>query len=162
MIINLDDVANAKKLNGILEENEKFVNQYRESYERLINEQEKIIVTYISKLAPILNYLVNKGYVFIHPSLKYNSKLGAILDYNGERNLLYIWDIKSHIVKEINMHNQDERLITLNVFIRFCNFENAINGILFCLKLQNELTEEYQKEIDMREQIISKYQDIII
>lgn len=162
MIINLDDVVNTEKLNGILEENEKLVSQYKNNYEKLINEQVKILGAYIDKVAPILNHLVNKGHRFSHPSLKFNSPLGPILDYNSEKNLLYVWDIKSRIIRQINMYNQDDKQIfALYQFAHFGNFDNAISGILFCLELQNGLIVEYQKEIDIKERIVAKYQDII-
>ena len=163
MIINLDDVANAEKLNGILEENEKLISQYKENYEKLINEQEKILVTYINKVSPIINYLIDKGYELSHPSLNYFSKVGPILDYNSHNNLLYVFDIKSHIVREIKMNNlDDKKMFTLNQFVRFGNFGNAIDGILYCLKLHNIMIEQYQNEIDKKEEIISKYQGVII
>lgn len=163
MIINLDDAVNPEKLKGILEENEKILDQYKSNYENLVNEQGKILTAYINKVAPIMNHIIDKEYGFSHPSINFSSQSGPILDYDKEKNLLYIWDVKSHIVNEINMYKQDDkRRIPLYQFVRFGNFENAINGILVCLKLQNELIGAYQKEIDEKERIIAKYQDLVI
>lgn len=162
MIINLDDAVNTEKLKGILEENEKVLSQYKGNYEKLVKEQEKILTAYINKVAPIMNHIIDKGYRFSHPSINFSSESGPILDYDNKKNLLYIWDVKSHIINEINMYKQDDKQrIPLYQFVRFRNFENAINGILVCLKLQNELIGAYQKEIDEKERIIAKYRDII-
>ncbi|MDP9577966.1 UNVERIFIED_ORG: uncharacterized membrane protein YcaP (DUF421 family) [Bacillus sp. 1751] len=151
--ITLDVLVDETLLKEKLEENQKEIEEVRAQCSKVIVQQAQFLERKIEEVTPIMRFILEKGYYMSHPTLKFQSTRGAVLDYDSDNNKLYVYDVESAWIKEINMFKKDEaKTVLTENFVAQRNLDNAIAGVNYLLVIQDEIKKELLQEKAEREQ----------
>jgi hypothetical protein len=131
----------------------------RKKVESLLEEQRKLFKETVDSLTPAIQWINKNGYVFTHPTIKYQSGRGPIVGYDSKENLLFILNTDNKTVTEVDLYSKEESTLPYWKFIEGYSFEDAMDGLLYVKKMINEYNNEIQKSISILQAQLKKYQD---
>lgn len=142
-----------------LEENDKKLSELRNQLEKVIEEQEKKFYETVEKLYPLMEFFKRKNYRFRNPKYNYFSSRGPIVGMSKNGQFLYVFDVESKWIKGIDLYKSDDegKYISFRNFIMEHSFEDAMEGLLKTIDLQNDAIDDYQNSIYKLEGELSKF-----
>ncbi len=156
MEIKLEDITGEDIIQK-LEDNQKQIEELKNINKSLISEQVELFSAFVNKLMPVLNFLRDNRYNFSHPILKPASLRGPVIGYNKIDNLLFVFDVRENCIRQVNLFNKEEFIVTFYHFFENNNFEIAMDGLLSVLKKQNETINTYRENNEKRASGIKAY-----
>lgn len=154
--ITQDELLNREVLQSKLEAYGEQIEEYRKKSGELVDEQAKILTKKLEDFTPIMKFMRENRLFFNHPTLDFHSSLGAILDYDNDKNELYVYAVEERWIQKINLYNQEFKNIPDFIFVQERNLENAINGLNFLLTFQDKAIKEFSGEIEDRQRWIEE------
>lgn len=144
----------------IINEKKEQIKGLKKKYGSNIDKQEELYMSYLEKFKPIIDFIKHERYWFSHPDLKEGSTGGPILGKDNTKNMLYVYDLKDGLVKEISLFNNTEtsKIMCLDQYFELFDFEEAIKGLTGLLGYQDKIIKELEEENKISEALVKKYE----
>lgn len=144
-----------------MEEKEKMLEIFKESHNKVVQQQVEAFNNHLAKVKPILSFLKDKHYVFGHPTTDYTYRLGPILHHDKMNGLLYVLDIEYNWIKQTDLRDEKEKWIGRDEFFSdYDYFGDAMEGLIYATTFYERLIKAYQEDIDNKEEQLAKYRNL--
>lgn len=129
-----------------LEDKDKKIEELRSVFRDKLKEQEKEFFDLGEKVYPIIKFMKDKNYYFFNERLDCNSSRGPVVGRNN--NILYIYEGGRYLIYKYDLYSEEGIEIPFNKFILENSFDDAIDGLLSLLRLQDHILNKYTGNID--------------
>jgi hypothetical protein len=139
---------------------EKQISDLRTEFNETVQKQRFLFLEYAKRCLPMFRYLQEAGYRFYNPNklIDYTSTKGPVLALDRDDGKLYVYSIKNESLIEIDLRDQGkESIYNPHVFFEKFSFEDAMEGLLAAIDIQDTLIEQFKDEINSRIELANKY-----
>ncbi|MBO9598967.1 MAG: hypothetical protein J7559_14265, partial [Cohnella sp.] len=135
------------------------IKNLKDLHNNKINEQVALFQKHAQKLLPIFQFIQSKGYRFHNPNkeIKYFSIRGPVLAYDRQEHKLFVYGVTENRIIEVDLSGEKSSLYSHYAFFEQFSFEDAINGLHASLNVQLNLINEFNKDINARDDYLRKY-----
>lgn len=150
--ITLAELNEESLLKEKLEANQKEIEEARKELNQVIEQQAEILRRKIEKYVPIMKFIRSQGYYMSNPKVSPRSARGAVLDYDEYNDNVYVYEVESGWIKEINLRTEKTKSVLYPTFVAERNLENALAGLDYLLVIQDKIKSDFEEEKAKREQ----------